>query len=84
MNPRVRKVFARDDYHLELEFSNGDHGVYDCTPLLGFGVFKELRDLTYFKKARVCGGTVVWPHEQDICPDTLYLDAVNVRNEPVA
>ncbi|HIP45576.1 MAG TPA: DUF2442 domain-containing protein [Sulfurospirillum arcachonense] len=23
----------------------------------------------------VAYGTVAWPHEQDICPDTLYLDS---------
>jgi hypothetical protein len=47
----------------------------DCSPLLDFGVFKELRDLSYFREVRVSGGTVVWPHEQDVCPDTLYLDS---------
>ena len=30
----------------------------------------------YFKQVQVLDGTVVWPHEQDICPDTLYLDSV--------
>jgi Protein of unknown function (DUF2442) len=43
--------------------------------LLDFGVFKERRDFNYFKQAKVLEGTVVWPHEQDICPDTLYLDS---------
>jgi hypothetical protein len=75
MNPRIKEVVAMDDYTLELNFSNGDHGIYNCRPLLDFGVFKELRDISYFKQARVSGGTVVWPHEQDICPDTLYLDS---------
>jgi hypothetical protein len=75
MNPRVAKVTARDDYTLEITFSNGDVGVYDCAPLLDFGVFKELKDIEYFKQASADGGTVVWPNEQDICPDTLYEDA---------
>lgn len=72
MNPRVTRVVATDDYRLELTFSNGEVGQYDCAHLLDFGIFRELRDLRYFKQARVEGGTVVWPHEQDICPDTLY------------
>lgn len=76
MNPRVKEVNATGDYHLELIFTNGENGIYDCRPLLDFGVFKELNDLSYFKQARVSGGTVVWPHEQDVCPDTLYLDSV--------
>ena len=37
--------------------------------------FVELRNLNYFKQARAEGGTVVWPHEQDICPDTVYEDS---------
>jgi len=72
MNPRVTAVAAKDDYTLQITFSNGEVRVYDCAPLLDFGVFKELRDLNYFRQARAEGGTVVWPHEQDICPDTLY------------
>jgi hypothetical protein len=75
MNPRVTAVVAKDDHRLEITFSNGEVRVYDCAPLLDFGVFRELRDLNYFKQARAEGGTVVWPHEQDICPDTLYEDS---------
>ena len=75
MNPRVASVVARDDHKLEIEFQNGETGLYDCTPLLDFGVFQELRDIRYFKQARAEVGTVVWPHEQDICPDTLYVDS---------
>jgi hypothetical protein len=75
MNPRIKSVIAKDDYTLELAFTNGEHGIYDCSHLLDFGVFKELRDNRYFKSAKVLHGTVVWPHEQDICPDTLYLES---------
>lgn len=72
MNPRVKAVVAKKDYRLEVTFSNGEVGLFDCAALLDFGVFKELRDPAYFSQARAAGGTVVWPHEQDICPDTLY------------
>jgi Protein of unknown function (DUF2442) len=75
MNPRVKVVVPKDDYTLEIDFSNGETGIYDCSPLLDFGVFQELRDVSYFRQARAEGGTVVWPHEQDICPDTLYEDS---------
>jgi hypothetical protein len=75
MNPRVAVVHAKNDYKLEVEFTNGELGVFDCAPLLDFGVFRELRDVEYFKQARAEGGTVVWPHEQDICPDIIYEDS---------
>ena len=75
MNPRVTTVVPRESYQLEITFTNGEVGLYDCSPLLNFGVLKELRDLSYFKRVREMGGTVVWPHKQDICPDTLYEDS---------
>jgi hypothetical protein len=74
MNPRVTSVVPEANYRLRLHFSNGEEGIYDCSPLLDFGVFRELRDTAYFRQVVAAGGTVVWPHEQDICPDTLYED----------
>ena len=73
MNPRVKSVSTVGDYKLRLVFTNGEEREYDCAPLLGFGVFAELKDTTYFQQAHVVDGTVAWPHDQDICPDTLYL-----------
>lgn len=75
MLPRVKSVEPRPGYELEIIFTNDEVGVYDCRPLLDFGVFRELVDETYFRQASVVNGTVAWPHEQDICPDTLYLDS---------
>ena len=76
MNPRIHEVIPTDDYKLKLVFTNGESGVYDCSDLLDFGVFQELKDIAYFKRVVVLDGTVAWPHEQDICPDTIYLDSV--------
>ncbi len=72
MNPRVRSVIPEDSYRLRIEFTNGEERLYDCSQLLDFGVFSELRNPAYFRQARAAYGTVVWPHGQDICPDTLY------------
>jgi len=75
MNPRVKKVAPLPNYRLFLEFTNGEQSIYDCGPLLDFGVFRELKDKPYFERVRAHDGAVAWPHEQDICPDTLYLDS---------
>ena len=80
MNPRISEVTAIDGHRLKLLFDNGERRIYDCSELLDFGVFQELQDENYFKQARVSDGTVVWPHEQDICPDTLYLDSMKADN----
>jgi hypothetical protein len=81
MNPRVKAVKPEPDYRLQITFTNDETGTYDCRPLLDFGVFQELRDDVYFRQARAENGTVVWPHEQDICPDTLYVVSVAEQGE---
>jgi hypothetical protein len=81
MNPRVKSVKPKKDYTLEISFTNGEIGIYDCSPLLDFGVFKELKDEKYFRRVKVAYGTITWPHEQDICPDTLYLDSVKLKTK---
>lgn len=81
MNPRVKLVTPLSDYKLHIEFTNGERGTYDCAFLLDFGVFRELKDKNYFKKAQVVDGTVVWPNEQDICPDTLYIDSIKTAEQ---
>ncbi|HQO34286.1 MAG TPA: DUF2442 domain-containing protein, partial [bacterium] len=47
MNPRVQSVIPTDDYQLIILFTNGERGTYDCTPLLSFGVFQELKNMAY-------------------------------------
>ena len=75
VKPRVKAVVPRDDHKLEITFTDGEVGIFDCSHLLSFGAFQELQDIRYFKQARAENGTVVWPHEQDICPDRLYEDS---------
>ena len=75
LNPRVIQVTCLDEHVLKLRFSNDEIGYYSVRHLLNFGVFSELANESYFKLARVENGTVTWPNEQDICPDTLYLDS---------
>ena len=52
MNPRVRRVHPLPGHRLLLTFTNGEKGVFDCRPLLEFGVFRELQDEAYFRQAR--------------------------------
>ncbi|WP_287693319.1 MULTISPECIES: DUF2442 domain-containing protein [unclassified Microcystis] len=47
------------------------------SPLLDFGIFQELKNKQYFNQVKILDGTVTWPNEQDICPDTLYLDSIS-------
>lgn len=78
MNPRVVKVTASENYCLLLEFSNGETKCFDVSPYIGRGVFSELSKIEEFKKVKVFLGTVQWENGADLCPDTLYLDSVEI------
>jgi hypothetical protein len=73
MNPEVKSVEPLENYQLKLHFVNGDLKVFDVSPYLNKGIFKELKDTSYFKSVRVVSGAVQWPHEQDFSNDTLYI-----------
>ena len=76
MNPRVVAVTPRPDYTLELTFANGEVRIFNVTPYLNIGIFRELQDLRYFNSVRPVLGSIQWRNGQDLCPDTLYLDSV--------
>jgi hypothetical protein len=83
LSPDVLEVTPEGDYRLRVRFDNGETGIYDCRHLLDFGVFKEHRDVRYFRMVRVENGTVAWPHEQDIAPETVYLNFVKTNSVAV-
>ena len=72
---KVVAVKANDDFSLDLKFNDNSIRRFDARPYLDFGMFNELKDIKYFKQVRIAYGTVQWPHEQDISPDTLYLES---------
>lgn len=80
MNPKVISVKPTDDYQLFVTFENGERKKVDVSPYLEKGVFRELKDKSYFKRVTVSFGSVVWPHEQDLSYDTLYLSGINIKS----
>lgn len=68
----VISVRARDDFHLELLFADGEHRFFDMMPYLTKGVFTELQAPALFEQAYVGLGTVCWPGNLDIAPETLF------------
>ncbi len=75
--PRVSEVSVCPDYQLLLTFKNGEKKTYDAKPLFSLPMYKNL--LKVFPEAHVEFGTVVWPGDLDISPDTLYL-----KSQPLA
>ncbi len=64
------------DFHLDLEFINGERRRFDVRPLLAMKPWDRLAAPHMFERVRVEYGAVVWPGEIDIAPETLYDDSV--------
>jgi len=68
----VVRVEPNENFFLKLEFENGEVRVFDMNPLLMKKPFNSLQEKKIFECATVNHGTVVWPGDIDIAPETLY------------
>lgn len=72
----VISVKPQADFQLDLEFANGERRRFDMKPLLGMRPWSRIAAASLFAHVRIDYGTVVWPGEIDIAPETLYDDSV--------
>jgi Protein of unknown function (DUF2442) len=63
-------------FELELSFADGSHRRFDMRPLLAMKPWNKVASLPLFTQVKVAYGTVVWPGEIDVAPETLMLDSV--------
>ena len=75
---RIISARALPGYRLDLRFEDGVEGEIDLTQLVGKGVFAAWTDPAEFQKVFIdpASHTVAWPGDIDLCPESLYADAV--------
>ena len=76
----VISVIPQPGFQLLLTFTNGEVRQFDMRPLLAMKPWSRIAAPALFDKVRVDYGTVVWPGEIDIAPETLLLDSVPAPN----
>jgi hypothetical protein len=70
--PTVVSAEHRGGFRIHVVFNDGTQGTVDFGPWLHGPVFEPLKDLSYFGRFFIDGGTVSWPNGADIAPETLY------------
>jgi uncharacterized protein DUF2442 len=73
--PLLVEATPGDGHRVQVRFADGVSAEVDLSYLLSYGgVFEPLRDVGYFRRLRADrdAGTIVWPNDADIAPETLY------------
>ncbi len=77
--PKVMSAFYVGGYRIRVVFDDGTEGAISFRRWLKGPVFEPLKDLDYFRRFFVDGGTVTWPNGADIAPETLHAAARRSR-----
>ena len=67
----VISVEPAENYKLRIVLSDKRKGIFDVSPYLNKGIFRELKDPQYFRRVQAVYGGVAWPHEQDFSAETI-------------
>jgi hypothetical protein len=70
--PCIIHAEYRGGYRIHLTFNDNSEKTIDFQEWLDGPVFEPLKNLEYFQRFFVDGGTVGWPNGADLAPETLY------------
>ena len=63
-----------DGMHVQVVFDNGVKGVYDCSYLVKDPYWEKLRSPAFFRQVRAECGTLCWPEDIDVPPESVWKD----------
>lgn len=79
---KVTTIEHRGGFVFYVAFDDGAAADVDLSEFVDIGpIFEPLKDESYFKQARVEGGTIAWPNGADIAPETLYEKVLNAEHQ---
>jgi hypothetical protein len=70
--PSIVQAEYRGGYRIHVVFNDGSENTVDFSNWLKGPVFEPLKDIHYFKRFFLDGGTVAWPNGADVAPETIY------------
>ena len=80
ITPDVIKVKALDNYILEVTFATKEIKIFDMKNLINnIEFYKRLKNKDYFKKVKPYNETVIWEKGEDVCPEDLYYNSIEIK-----
>ena len=78
--PDILGVKALDNYLIYLKYKTNEEKIYDMEKLISENKFySKLKDKTYFKKVKPRGDSIEWENGEDIAPENLYYDSIDIK-----
>jgi hypothetical protein len=66
---KIISLKVLDNYHIFLQFKDGESKIIDFKPLIGKGISGLLLDKEYFNRVSIDNvGGLEWPNGMDFCP----------------
>ena len=62
-----------------VSFENGVRGVFDCTYLTKDPYWAKLKSPAFFRQVKAEYGTLCWPEDIDVAPESIWEDASRQR-----
>lgn len=80
ITPDVIKVKTLDNYILEVTFETKEIKIFDMKNLINnIEFYKRLKNKDYFKKVKPYNETVIWEKGEDVCPEDLYYNSIEIK-----
>lgn len=68
------QVTALTEYRINVLFEDNTEGIIDLASLVEKGIFKVLKDNSFFKKVYVTKSSIAWSEELEIDAITIYAE----------
>ncbi len=72
----IKEFKLQQDYQIIITYINGEKRLFDMKNLLSEKPWDKLKSKTLFNKVTISYGTLSWPGEIDIAPETLFLKSI--------
>lgn len=78
--PDILGVKVLDNYLIYLKFETNEEKIYDMKKLINENKFyNKLKDKNYFKDVKIRGDSIEWENGEDVAPENLYYDSININ-----